>query len=166
MPRLVTGNVATEKVIAEVNKYSFLYTRDAEYKNILKKAETWRDIAKKLNEDPETVKVKWNNCRDAYLKHKKSVKGATGQSVTMYKSWPYSKNMKFMDRILEARLAKSNDSPSSDSESRSEGRTAPKPLSSAGSLSSDTEVPLQDDCAENILLPFTSWQMKLPSRKI
>ncbi|XP_049804692.1 transcription factor Adf-1-like [Schistocerca nitens] len=99
----------TERLIEEVRQYNFLYdTRDPDYKNILKKAEAWRDIAAKLDQNAETLKTKWRNLRDAYVKHKKLVKGTTGHSLKRYRSWPWSEHMRFMDCALEARPTTSN----------------------------------------------------------
>jgi hypothetical protein len=38
----------------------------------------------------ETVKAKWKNLRDAYIRHKKLTKGTTAQATKRYKNWPWA----------------------------------------------------------------------------
>lgn len=56
----------------------------------------------------ETVKAKWKNLRDAYIKHNKLTKGTTGQAAKRYKNWPWAPHMQFLDRTLEVRSSDSN----------------------------------------------------------
>jgi hypothetical protein len=46
----------TEKLIEKVREYMFLYdTGHPEYKNLVKKAEAWRDISKELHQTSKFV---------------------------------------------------------------------------------------------------------------
>jgi hypothetical protein len=56
----------------------------------------------------ETVKAKWKNLRDSYIKHKKLVKGTTGQAAKRYRNWPWAAHMQFLDQTLEVRSSDSN----------------------------------------------------------
>ena len=56
----------------------------------------------------ETVKAKWKNLRDSYIKHNKLTKGTTGQAAKRYKNWPWAPHMRFLDRTLEVRSSGSN----------------------------------------------------------
>jgi hypothetical protein len=56
----------------------------------------------------ENVKTKWKNLRDAYIKHKKLIKGSSGQAAKRYKNWPWAPHMQFLDQTLEVRSSESN----------------------------------------------------------
>jgi hypothetical protein len=75
----------------------------------------------------ETVKAKWKNLRDVYIKHKKLTKGTTGQAGKRYRNWRWAPHMQFLDRTLEVRLSDSNipnlpdtETPIHDSDTQSE----------------------------------------------
>ncbi|XP_069704989.1 uncharacterized protein [Periplaneta americana] len=99
----------TEALIEKVREYVFLYdTGHPDYKNILKKAEAWRDISEELGKSSETVKQKWKNLRDSYIKYKRFIKGTTRQAAKKYQKWPWSNHLEFLDYTLRPRSTTSS----------------------------------------------------------
>ncbi|GLG98645.1 Transcription factor Adf-1 [Gryllus bimaculatus] len=78
----------TERLIELVRNHSHLYDmRHDDYKDVVKKAESWKAIAETLNQTSEAVKLKWKNLRDSYIKYLKFLNGIAGSSKK-FQNWP------------------------------------------------------------------------------
>lgn len=57
----------------------------------------------------DSVKNKWRNLRDCYIKYKRLEKGTTGTAAcTKYKKWPWGSHLQFLDDSLVRPSTKSN----------------------------------------------------------
>ncbi|KAF6212371.1 hypothetical protein GE061_012893 [Apolygus lucorum] len=105
-----------EQLIDLVREATFLYDlRHCDYKDTAKKAQAWKEIAEKLNQNIDSVKLKWKNLRDSYVKYLKYLKGATG-SAKKYKNWPWAAHLEFLKESVTPRPTVSNVPESSESE--------------------------------------------------
>ncbi|XP_067002372.1 uncharacterized protein [Anabrus simplex] len=105
-----------EKLIEKVREYVFLYDiGHPDYKNVARKAEAWREISEELGQTSETLKQKWKNLRDSYIKYKRFRNGLRGhvtkkqlKSTKKYQNWPWSQHLMFLDNPHAPRPMTSN----------------------------------------------------------
>ncbi|XP_044759207.1 uncharacterized protein LOC123316948 [Coccinella septempunctata] len=95
----------TERLINLVKERVLLYDpRHTAYKNVSKKTEAWEEIAHELCQNSETVKVKWKNLRDSYVKYLKYLRGDSG-SKKKFRNWPWASHMEFLQESLYLKTA-------------------------------------------------------------
>ncbi|CAH0398023.1 unnamed protein product [Chilo suppressalis] len=99
----------TQMLIETVKKYPMLYDNMHEnYKDMGTKNKLWNTIAETIQDgDGDSLKTKWKNLRDAYIKHircnksNKTNAGATPKFIRHYKAWPWAKHMSFLRPYLK-----------------------------------------------------------------
>ncbi|RVE54331.1 hypothetical protein evm_001158 [Chilo suppressalis] len=103
----VVDKMATEKFIECVKRYPMLYnSRDKNFTNLEKKAETWEIIAREMNESSEGCRIKWKGLRDGYTKYKKHSKGDMGDNAShkqSYTNWCWAPHLQFLDNYAKRR---------------------------------------------------------------
>lgn len=127
-----------ERLIEYVKSHVFLYDLGhKDYKNTTRKAGVWENIAVQLNENSETVKLKWKTVRDGYIKYRKQVKAGNKKVI----NYIWSSQLKFLDDYQVSRKKK----------------TSKSSLANALELSEDeSETPSQSYSPESILIPSPS----------
>ncbi|XP_075983344.1 transcription factor Adf-1-like [Anticarsia gemmatalis] len=94
-----------ERLIQCVKSHAYLYDLGhKDYKNTSRKAAVWEEIADELNENSETVKLKWKTVRDGYIKFKKQQKEGTSKKAVSNYIW--SAQLKFLDNHQVSRKSK------------------------------------------------------------
>jgi hypothetical protein len=91
----------------------------------------------------ETVKQKWKNLRDSYVKYRRFLKSTTGQATKKYEKWPWSRHLEFLDYTLTPRQTPSNVSDSQISETPLKEEGAPPPSQDAESSCSLSPASLE-----------------------
>ncbi|XP_032673604.1 uncharacterized protein LOC116845244 [Odontomachus brunneus] len=88
----------SEILINLVRNCPILYdTKNKDYKDNAKKAETWANIAIKLRLDNGSVaKSKWRHLRDSYAKYLRTQSNTAGQCSKKYKHWAWASQMEFL----------------------------------------------------------------------
>lgn len=96
--------IDVERLIESVRRHAYLYDLGhKDYKNTARKAAIWEEIAEDLNENSETVKLKWKTVRDGYIKYKKQLKESNGKKAINY---IWSSQLQFLDDYQVSRKKK------------------------------------------------------------
>ncbi|KAL4720699.1 hypothetical protein ACJJTC_007217 [Scirpophaga incertulas] len=68
----------------------------------MKKLQAWREIQRELNEEGTivTLKAKWKNLKDSYIKYKLSKKSTSGQAAKKLQNWTWADQMSFIDPAI------------------------------------------------------------------
>lgn len=96
----------------------------------------------------ETVKHKWKNLRDSYIKYIKYLKGSTG-SAKKYQNWSWAAHLEFLKDTIVPRATTSN-------------------MSQIHEITHIDEVYEQDETADSVIVTSTSQMLpptKTPKRK-
>ncbi|CAG4985426.1 unnamed protein product [Colias eurytheme] len=91
------NTIDIERLIEIVKRYPMLYdTRHEQYNNFTLKTQTWKQIAKELNDGSEVLRIKWKGLKDGYRKYKRFKCGVAPNNKSWH-SWCWSENLKFLD---------------------------------------------------------------------
>ncbi|XP_023228236.1 uncharacterized protein LOC111629983 [Centruroides sculpturatus] len=92
----------SECLINEVRTYPWLYDiRRADYKDNIKKNNSWREISKKLNVEESLVKKRWQNIRDQYRRKNKEENLPSGSGGRKRQQWAYFNMLSFLRPGIE-----------------------------------------------------------------
>ncbi|XP_067141676.1 uncharacterized protein [Centruroides vittatus] len=99
---MATGTDFSEALINEVRNYPWLYDiRRADYKDSIKKNNSWKEISKKLNVEESLVKKRWQNIRDQYRRKSKEESLPSGSGRRKRHQWAYFKMLSFLRPDIE-----------------------------------------------------------------
>ncbi|XP_067124504.1 uncharacterized protein [Centruroides vittatus] len=92
----------SEALINEVRRYPWLYDiRRADYKDNIKKNNSWTEISKKLNVKESLVKKRWQNIRDQYRRKSKEENLPSGSGGRKRQQWAYFNMLSFLRPGIE-----------------------------------------------------------------
>ncbi|XP_023229725.1 transcription factor Adf-1-like [Centruroides sculpturatus] len=92
----------SEALINEVRTCPWLYDiRRADYKDNIKKNNSWTEISKKLNVEESLVKKRWQNIRDQYRRKNKEENLPSGSGGRKRQQWAYFNMLSFLRPGIE-----------------------------------------------------------------
>lgn len=102
----------------------------------------------------ETVKHKWKNLRDCYIKYLKYTKGSTG-SAKKYQNWPWAAHLEFLKDTIIPRLAASNIPNTNDGENNEQDDANSEPVTADPSqIAPPTKIRKKNEVTEDVASVF------------
>lgn len=150
-------NTKTEELIALVQKYAHLYdARRPDYKDVVKKDNSWSEIAVLLGEPAKECQQRWKLLRDNYTRELRKMKKKSGSARTSQPKWLFFEQMSFLNDFVRPRKAFENTT------------NLPNVAEMESGVNSDDYNLSQENVVENIQFPCASKQHgdgESPSKK-
>ncbi|XP_078487652.1 transcription factor Adf-1-like [Ciona intestinalis] len=98
------------KLIDIISGLPLLYNQyHPDKKNKHKTESAWKEVAEKMNCTVQFCLMRWNNIRSTYArKHKKSTEVPSGSASQAPETWPYFKQLHFLDSYIKHRRYSQN----------------------------------------------------------